>query len=273
MKYSVALAQLVSKSNFQENIIRATDVIKKAKKANAKLIIFPEFFMTGIDVLTTSESREKAAEETSLSLSAFRTIAKDYSIDIIPGTFIDRVGDKLSNTTYYINSNGKLKARYDKINLSPLEAKFFSAGKESVVVDTEFGKVGLAICYDLFNPEHARDLTRKGAQIMACPSFWPNGSAKLGLSYDKNYSAKSIDALTIARAFENGMYVLFCNSSGNFQMGGNTYKLLGRTQITAPFKGVISRVGNNTDLILTSELDMQLLEDAEKVYGTRAKLE
>ncbi|TSC70240.1 MAG: hypothetical protein CEO12_444 [Parcubacteria group bacterium Gr01-1014_46] len=73
----------------------------------------------------------------------FQTWAKKYSIDIVTGSFIEGEKDKWFNTSYYIDKNGKIKARYKKINLWHPERRYLTAGKNVTVFQTKFGKAGL----------------------------------------------------------------------------------------------------------------------------------
>jgi predicted amidohydrolase len=68
----------------------------------------------------------------------------------------------LHNTTYYIDSSGKIKSRYRKVNLWRSERKYFVPGHKVSVFNTKFGKIGLIICWDLIFPEVFRKMVKRG---------------------------------------------------------------------------------------------------------------
>ena len=76
------------------------------------------------------------------------------------------------NSSVFIDRSGELMGTFDKAHLWALERFYFRSGSEFPVFETDFGKVGIMICYDMGFPEVARILALKGAELIVCPSAW-----------------------------------------------------------------------------------------------------
>ena len=120
--------------------------------------------------------------------SRFAEIAKNYNVMILAG-LVRKENGKLYNSTVFWGRDGKVIDVYHKIHLAGDESKVFVPGEKLHVVDTEFGRIGMAICWDMQFPEMARGLARKGCDLIVCPTWgweWIYGPA---------------------RAYENGIFV------------------------------------------------------------------
>lgn len=261
MKVNIAVVQFkAKKSSEEENIKRAEKFIKRAAALKADLIVFPEDFVSRAtpDKVEFLNSKK--------NLKCFQELAKKYEIDIVPGSFIQKDGLKSYNTTYYIDSKGKILSKYRKIHLWITEKKEMKPGREISVFKTKYGKIGLIVCWDLMFPEIFRRMRKKGVQIVICPAYWCYEDAGKGVKYDKNSEVKLIDALCIERAFEEEIALIFCNASGEYLKEN----LIGHSQITVPFKGAIKKFNHNKEGMFIQEIDTSILIDAENAYKIRA---
>lgn len=262
MKVKIAVAQLeINQFNPIANISKAEVFIHKASETKADIIVFPEDFVTG-PILGKKEYVDSSRKYVSI----FQTFAKRYHIAIVPGSFIEDDTTGLFNTTYYIDVSGKIKGRYQKVNLWLPERKYLTPGNNISVFNTKFGKVGLIICWDLIFPEIFRKMAKKGVNIVICPSYWSIEDAGIGLRYDKEAEVKSVNALCIARAFENEIILVYANAAGRLQVNTICDELIGQSQITVPFKGTIQRIEHNKEKMFIQGIDTDILKDAEKAY-------
>lgn len=193
----IALAQIryfdVSKSNNLEKILR---YIRLAKKKDADIICFPESCLhkkgaLGID----SEIIRQVAEE-----------CRNSSIWCIITDDIESKG-KVHNTSILIDRKGRIKGKYRKIHLYGDETL---AGRKSFVTKTDFGKIGIAICWDLAFPELFRKMKSQGAQIVFCPAQWWYDDGVHEEEHQKR-ETEILKSLVLARAYENVMFVALCN--------------------------------------------------------------
>ena len=123
------------------------------------------------------------------------------------------------------------------------ESATIEAGEEVVVVDTPFGRLGLAICYDLRFPDLFRQLSDKGAQIIAVPS-----------SFTAITGSVHWEILVRARAIENQAYVLAAAQGGFHANGRETY---GDTMIVDPWGNVIAKAARTRDEVIVADLDLR----------------
>jgi predicted amidohydrolase len=269
MKVKIAVVQFeIKQYSPEENLKKAEEFVKKASFSKANIIVFPEDFITGPIGLKL----EEFADTKQKYCKFFQNLAKKYKIDIVPGSIIEKQKLGFYNTTYYIDSNGKIKSTYRKINLWHPEKHYLNRGEETCVFNTKYGKIGLIICWDLIFPEVFRSMARKGVNIVICPSYWTFEDASIGMKYDYNSDSYLVDSLCVGRAFENGIIMVYCNASGKLILPKFKGKLFGHSQITTPFRGAIKKLEHNREEMFVQEVDTAILKDAEKAYKIRHDL-
>lgn len=166
--------------------------------------------------------------------------AKKFQLWILAGTLAIDEGERYAAASILYDDQGRVHARYDKIHLfdadvadqtkSYRESKYTVPGKRLVVTDTPFGKLGLAVCYDLRFPEMFRALRAQGAELIALPS-----------AFTKVTGAAHWRALIQARAIENQVYLLAPNQTGTHDDGRETY---GHSLVADPWGRVIAELGD-----------------------------
>lgn len=271
MKFKIAVVQFNIKQFCpEENLKNAEDFIKKAASLRANIIVFPEDFITG-PIL----GKEEFVDFDGKYVKCFQNLAKKYSIDIVTGSWIEseRKEWKQSwyNTTYYIDSSGKIKGRYRKINLWHPERNYLTPGHEICVINTKYGKIGLIICWDLAFPEIFRKMVMRGVDIVICPSYWCYGDAGIGTKYN-NSEIKFVDSICIARSYENEIIVVYCNAAGKFKYNNFKDRLIGHSQIAVPLKGTLIKLNHNSENMFIQQIDTKILDDARIRYRIRSDL-
>lgn len=175
-KYKLAVVQMKVTDNKKENISKAKDMIREAAQKGANLVILPEIFNSPYNNSSFPVYAEEFPGETSLEMMK---IAKDCSIVLVAGSIPEKEGDSIFNTCYVYNESGEVIGRHRKIHLFDInikggqyfkESDVLTAGKDFTVVDTKFGKIGIAICYDVRFPEYFRILSEMGAELVALPA-------------------------------------------------------------------------------------------------------
>ncbi len=250
-----------------KNLAKAEQFIKEAS-SKAEMIVFPEDFLTG----------PLAGNKTLIDyehdyVQHFQHLAVKYGIDIVPGSFIE--GDRHGhyNTTYYIDKTGVVRGKYRKIHLWHPERNYLTPGNAPCVFDTPYGRVGLIICWDLIFPEIFRSMLQQDVEIVLCPSYWCFEDASIGLMHEPNSEIKLVNAVCTARAFENEIILVFANAASYNTMLSGTDQLIGRSQITVPFKGPVHILPHADEEMFIQSVDTAILKDAEWAYTIRKDLD
>ncbi len=146
------------------------------------------------------------------------------------------------NSAILINRKGDIQYAYNKINLFPgLDLKKTSPGKIDKIIKTDFGKIGIIICWDFAFPENIKKLSKKGAQIIFCPSY---------LLDDAEIPKEVFRSYPLTRAFENTVYFVSCDAF--------TEEVLGESYICSPLK-IINKIRGQEGIIFAN-LDFKKIE-------------
>src|SRR5487761_1999449 len=213
--FKVAAIQMASGPNVSGNLSEARRLIAKAAEQGARLVVLPEFFaimgMTELDKVAVRELPGSGPIQTFLSETA-----RQFKIWLVGGSIplTASVPDKVLNSCLVFDDQGKQVARYDKIHLFNLslgnesydEAQTIEPGKQIVVFDSPFGRIGLAICYDLRFPELFRAM--KNVDIIVLPAAFTSTTGKMHW-----------EVLVRARAIENLAYVI-ASAQGGYHVNG-----------------------------------------------------
>lgn len=267
MILKIAVVQFaIEQFNPQQNLARAEQFIAEASTEN-DLIVFPEDFILG-----PLDGKSEYADYDGHYIKFFQKLAPKYHIDIVPGSIIEGDSMGLFNTTYYIDCTGEIRGRYRKVNLWLPERSYITPGSNVSVFDTRFGRVGLIICWDLMFPEVFRAMVKEKVELVICPSYWCYEDAGKGLVYDPDSEVKLVNALCIARAFENEIVLVYANAAGRVTHEDNIETLIGQSQVTVPFKGALARIEHNHEEMFHVLVNKDILRDAEEAYEIRKDL-
>lgn len=249
MKLTIALAQMdVQLGQPAQNLQRAANFAAKAATQRADLLLLPELWSTGYDL-------ERAGEyATGLEAGVFAetaVLARQHQLAIVGSCLADLGEGRVGNTAVFHNAAGQVQATYSKTHLFRLmdEEQYLAAGDSLTMVETPWGKMGLAICYDLRFPEIFRRYALHGAQVILLPAEWPQPR----LAHWRT--------LLRARAIENQMFVVACNRVGASK--GQTF--FGHSCVIDPWGEVVLEMGEEEGLE-TAVLDLNL------VGSVRAKI-
>ena len=251
MKWNVALLQIEShRGDLSYNRRRAEEMFRQAMAAPVRpdLVMLSETWTSpygpGMSKAEQAAAYGEAADGESLTM--LRALAKEYGVWICAGsiTLWEPGQPRAFNTMFLLDRAGQLVARYDKVHLCDWakENEAFASGDASVTVDTELGKMGLAICYDVRFPEFLRLNVKAGAQILLLPACFGT-------------SLNHWRLLVQARAVENQVFVLGCNGCGG--------KVVGHSMVVAP-DGEILAEAESGETILTATIDLDRIAETRK---------
>lgn len=247
----VALAQIKYYSDDEKhNVEKIKKYIRLAKKKKADIICFPESCVHKNKFLDFDHSLIREIREECKKNSIWCIIDDDV-----------RINKQLYNAAILINRRGKIKGYYKKINLYG-DSEGIKAGKSPKVFRTDFGKIGIAICWDLAHPKLFRKMKKKGAEIIFCPAFWKyEVHAHNARKYEKKHhddEMKTLKSLVMARAFENLFFVALCNPVVDDK------DMVSYSAISSPHK-VLAEIKNREGLII-SKINLKEIGKLHKVY-------
>ncbi len=256
-KINVALAQISCKIGDKEhNLDVMKRNIKQAKNQGANLIVFPELALTGYvcrDILY--ELAEPVPEGESIRRLA--KIANKEAIHVVFGALerSEKTHATLYNTAVLLGPNGFI-GKYQKMHLPTHsvfeEKRYFRLGYKTPVFETEIGKLGLIICYDVFFPEITRLLRLKGSQLIICISASPGVRRKF------------FETLTVARAIENTAFLVYVNLVGV----ENGLQFWGGSRIVAPNGKITSQAKYDEEDLVIGKIDYAGLRQTETFVPT-----
>ncbi|MEB8433981.1 carbon-nitrogen hydrolase family protein [Cocleimonas sp. KMM 6892] len=227
MLTKIAAVQMASGPQIKANLMEATRLIREAAKKGAQMVVLPESF--ALMAMHESENIDLAENYGKGPIQeTMRQCAIDNKVWIVAGSVPLKLDDseKVSASSLMFNDKGEIVARYNKIHLFDVdinsddnktkehyrESDTFEYGKDIVVVDTPFGKIGMAICYDLRFPMLFREMVKQGAEIFLIPSAFAKSTGKIHW-----------EPLIKARAIENQCYVIAPAQGGYHVNGRHTY--------------------------------------------------
>ncbi len=240
--FKVAAIQMASGPNVEGNLNEARRLIAMAVEQGAKLVVLPEFFaimgMNELDKLKVREQPGQGPIQQFLSESA-----RKHKIWLVGGSMplAANAQDKVRNSLLVFDETGAQVARYDKIHLFNLtlgneqynEASTIEAGDKVVVVDSPFGRIGLAVCYDLRFPELFRAM--KNVDIIVLPSAFTATTGKMHW-----------EPLVRARAIENLAYVIAAGQGGYHVNGRETH---GHSMIVDPWGRIMDELQRGSGVV------------------------
>ncbi len=241
--FKVAAVQMASGPNVAGNLNEARRLIEKAAQQGARLVVLPEFFaimgMQNTDIVAVREQPGSGPIQSFLSETA-----RKHQIWLVGGSIplVDDAPNKVRNSCLVYNEAGEQVARYDKIHLFNLElgnekyqeADTIEAGNQVVVVDSPFGRIGLAICYDLRFPELFRAM--QDVDIIVLPAAFTATTGKVHW-----------EALVRARAIENLSYFIAAAQGGYHVNGRETH---GHSMIVDPWGRVLDELTRGSDVVM-----------------------
>jgi len=239
-KFKIALAQIACKpGDKKRNLNRIEQAAEKAAKQGAELVVLPEMALTGYVV--RDQIYELAERIPGSSTKLIEKISKETGVHMIFGmpALSLKAQATIHNAAVLVSPKG-LVGKYYKMYLPTHsmfeEKRYFRPGYETGVFDTDLGRIGLVICYDIYFPEVTRLARLEGAQLIVCISASPAVRQSF------------FETLTAARAIENTAFLAFVNLVGiedglQFWGGSRLIGPNGRVLVQAKYDEEDFRIG------------------------------
>jgi len=239
-----ALLQLCASDDPAENLTTVRAMMAEAADQGARFILTPEV----TNCVSTSTTRQREVlqhEDDDQTLAGLREQAAALGVWLLIGSLAIKThyaDGRFANRSFMIDPQGQVVARYDKIHMFDVqvseaetfrESKNYRPGERAVLAETDFGTVGLTICYDIRFPHLYAALAQAGARILTVPA-----------AFSPVTGAAHWESLLRARAIENGCWVLAPAQTGEHpKTRGRTRHTYGHSMVVAPWGEVILDAG------------------------------
>ncbi len=258
----IAAVQMVSGAEVEKNLRTVNNFINLAVEQNVELLVLPEnFSCMGMKETDKLDIREQQGDGPIQDF--LKTAAKDNNLWIVGGTIPIASGDddRIIARCQVYNNQGQCVGFYDKMHLFDVkvpdsserysESDTIQAGSEVVVLETPFGKTGLAACYDLRFPELFRQMLDKGAELLVVPSAFTELTGRAHW-----------ELLVRTRALENTCYMIAANQGGIHINGRETY---GHSMIVDPWGRVLNQLEKGLGLVV-GEIDPERVKQIRENF-------
>jgi len=257
MKIKVAATQMTCTWKTEENITKATKLIKQAADEGANIILLQELFQTPYFCIQYDENIFKLAQnfENNKILKHMSELAKKLNV-VLPISFFEKDNNAYFNSIAVINSDGNILGKYRKSHIPDgagyLEKYYFNPGNTGFKVwDTNFGKIGIGICWDQWFPEAARIMALKGAEVL----FYPTAIGdELMSEYD---SSGAWQRVMQGHAAANIMPVVASNRIGSESVKGQVNGFYGKSFICDRSGKIIKEASKNKEEIILADIDTE----------------
>ena len=247
-KIKIAAIQMSTVADKMENVRTVKTYLEKIKDENPDFVILPEMFCCPYQTENFPIYAEKEGGPVWQQLSGY---AKQYGIYLIGGSMPEKDAEgNVYNTSYIFDREGKQIGKHRKVHLFDIDVKggqtfkesdTLTAGDRETVFDTEFGKMGVMLCFDIRFPELSRMMVNDGAKVIFVPAAFnmKTGPAHWELSFR-------------TRALDNQIYMVGCAPARDITAG---YISWGHSIVTNPWGAVVDMLDEKEGILL-AELDM-----------------
>jgi len=210
--FRAACIQNTATRDIAANVDWVSARIDEAAAGGAQFIALPETVGL-IEPRNAQIPAATSSEADDAGLAAFRGKAREHGVVVLVGSQLILDQGRIYNRSFLLDRQGEIRARYDKLHMfdielingeSYLESEAIAAGDKAVLVETEWGRLGLSICYDLRFGALYRALAQAGAEFITIPAAFTQTTGKAHWH-----------TLVRARAIETGCYVLAPNQCGH----------------------------------------------------------
>lgn len=256
-KLKIALIQMKGCQSNDENLKIATEKVLEAAENKADIVVLPEMFSCPYKASNFPVYAQKDGESNWKKLS---DVAKKCGTYLIAGSMPERDGEKIYNTSYVFDKEGNQIAKHRKMHLFDCdipggatfhESDTLTAGNEVTVFDTDFGKIGLMICFDIRFPELSRLMTDKGARLVIVPAAFNMTSGPLWW-----------DIMFRTRATDNQFFMAGCSPARDEK---GCYIAWGHSLVVDPFGRILNQL-NEKESILYQDIDLTQVETLRQQY-------
>ncbi|MFZ5340548.1 MAG: nitrilase-related carbon-nitrogen hydrolase [Candidatus Micrarchaeota archaeon] len=258
-KTKIGLIQMRMSNSVTENLARTVKQIAMASKKGANIVCLPELFASKYfaQYKKTNERAKYTAEYTDnfeRIIDALAKAARDNNIILVGGSVCEKAGERIYNTSIIFDQNGNIIGKYRKVHIPYdecyWEKDYFAPGEEFKVFKTNYGNIGVLICYDQWFPEAARISALMKADII----FYPTAIGTIkGIKQTEGNWKSAWENVMRGHCIANGIFACAVNRIGK----EDRITFWGGSFVCDAFGKIIKRAGRNeTTSIAVVDLTM-----------------
>ncbi len=234
MNVKIGVCQLHITDNKEINIERAKNAIMDAVANDCKIVVLPEMFNCPYENSYFPKFAETQSENT---VNVLSKIAKENKIYLFGGSIPEIDQGKIYNTAFIFDPEGNIIGKHRKVHLFDIDIKdgvrfkesdTLTPGDEVTVVDTIYGKIGCAICYDMRFPELMRLMALKGAKMIVVPA-----------AFNMTTGPAHWDLTLRARALDNQVYYIAASPARDTSASYHAY---GHSSVVSPWGEIVAQL-------------------------------
>lgn len=243
--------QLKVSSDINKTKRNLEEYFTEIEKEKSDFVCLGEMFNTPYDINQFSKYAEVEKGDTWTLLS---NLAKKYNVYLSAGSICEREGNFLYNTAYVFDRDGRQIAKHRKMHLFDIdikggqyfkESETLTAGNEITTFETEFGKMGICICYDFRFPELSRLMVLNGAKVIFVPA-----------SFNTTTGPAHWNTMFKSQALNNQIYAIGTSPARDIE---SSYKSYGHSIITNPWGEIVSEL-DETPGIKVTDIDLSMVD-------------
>ncbi|NHM26216.1 carbon-nitrogen hydrolase family protein [Desulfofundulus sp. TPOSR] len=251
-RYKVAVCQMIIHQEKEKNLVRAREMIARAAKQGARLVVLPEMFNCPYVARLFPQYAESYPEGPSLQMLS--RAAREEGVYLVGGSLPERDGDQVYNTSFIFAPDGRLLGKHRKMHLFDVElasgltvkeSSTLGAGNQVTVIPSELGDLGVAICYDIRFPELMRLMVLKGARVVVIPA-----------AFNMTTGPAHWELIFRMRAIDNQAYFIGASPARDPMA---PYVVYGHSLVVDPWGNVVSMAREGEEIIY-AEIDLDLIE-------------
>ncbi len=255
-RFKIAVCQMEVVDKKDINLDNAVSMINEAAKGGAGIVVLPEMFNTPYD--TGKFAAYSEPSHNSRSLQVVSEAARTSDVYLIAGSIPESCNGKIYNSSFIFDRTGKIIDTHRKIHLFDIdipdsitfnESDIITAGNKITVVETEYCKIGVAICYDIRFPELFRLMGLAGAELIVVPG-----------AFNMTTGPAHWETLIRARAIDNQVYVAAASPSTNKNL---PYVAYGHSTIVDPWGNIMAMAGGSEKIIF-ADIDLGYINKVRK---------
>jgi omega-amidase len=249
--FRLAVCQMDVTKDKEKNVAKASEMLAKAAQTKADIAVLPEMFNCPYDTKVFGLYAENS--EDGPTVKALAEKAKELGIYIFGGSIPEEDAGRIFNTCFVFGRNGSILGKHRKMHLFDInvpgkisfkESDVLSAGNDITVIDTEFCKIGISICYDIRFPELSRLMALGGAEVIILPG-----------AFNMVTGPAHWELLMRTRALDNQVYIAAASPSRNYE---SSYISYGNSMITGPWGNVIQKADEKEEIIFADIMPSEI---------------